>query len=63
MSVRMDPITLVMIVAIAYLLYKVNQLDRLVRGRGKGPGPRPTGQPFPILKENIEPGPFARKKE
>lgn len=56
---RLDGLALLQWLAIAYLLFKVYHLEKLVRG-GSPRGPRPLGDAMPLLKENIEPGPFAK---
>ncbi|HYG60268.1 MAG TPA: hypothetical protein VD902_19540 [Symbiobacteriaceae bacterium] len=50
-----------LVMAVVYLLYKVNRLERRLEGRRSGirTVSMPGGQKVvPILKENIEPGPF-----
>lgn len=51
--------------ALVYLVYKVNRLERLLEeGRPhRQSGSRGKGKVVPLLKENIEPGPFRKKKD
>lgn len=53
-------LTVLLLTAVAYLIYKVHRLERLLdegrtRRRASLEG---DGKVIPILKENIEPGPF-----
>lgn len=57
-----------LLAAVIYLIYKVNRLERLLEGRSGArrvvtrPGGA-NGKIIPILKEQIEPGPFKPDKE
>lgn len=59
---EITPVEVVLLLGLIYLIYKVNKLERMLEGgarrkviRTPGSG---DGKVIPILKEQIEPGPF-----
>jgi hypothetical protein len=60
-----SPFEVLMAIALLYLIYKVNRLERLLEGKSRLRSARPAGDPkiIPILKDHIEPGPFKPEKE
>lgn len=53
-------LTVLLLVAVAYLIVKVHRLERLLDEGGKlrRRAPEGDGKVIPILKDRIEPGPF-----
>jgi len=61
-----SPIEVLLLVGLGYLMYKVNKLERMLEGKARGRMirvPSGDGKVIPILKEQIEPGPFKPEKE
>ncbi|HEY3368793.1 MAG TPA: hypothetical protein VGK74_27365 [Symbiobacteriaceae bacterium] len=55
-------LSVLLLVGMAYLIYRVDRLEKQVRGRSRRASVRvgPNGEKIiPILKDDIEPGPFA----
>lgn len=57
---RFDLISTLLILAVIFLWWKVQRLEAMVQGRRGPRGSRRPGDPIPLLKDDIEPGPFAR---
>lgn len=60
---NISPIEVLMLLGLGYLMYKVNKLERMLDGGAsrRKPVRAPSsgdGKVIPILKEQIEPGPF-----
>jgi hypothetical protein len=58
---QISPIILLLLVMVGYLIYKVHRLEGLLSGRpkvGVRTSRRQSGKVIPILKEDLEPGPF-----
>jgi hypothetical protein len=59
-----SPVDVLLLVAVAYLIYKVTRLERLLESRfARREARHPAdvdGKVIPILKDEIEPGPFKR---
>lgn len=59
-------ILVALVIAVGYLIYRVDRLERRLESGGKlrrtsrAPG---DGKVIPILKDNIEPGPFKQGKQ
>lgn len=61
-----SPVEILLLVGMGYLIYKVNKVERMLEARGRGRTIRVgqgDGKVIPILKEEIEPGPFKPEKE
>lgn len=61
-----NPVDVLLVAAVLYLIYKVNRLERLLEGRSsarRAPARSGDGKVIPILKDQIEPGPFKKGNE
>ena len=66
---NISPIEVLLLLGLGYLMYKVNKLERMLEG-GAGTrrkavrvAPQGDGKVIPILKEQIEPGPFKPERK
>ncbi|HWI53338.1 MAG TPA: hypothetical protein VNT01_14440 [Symbiobacteriaceae bacterium] len=63
---NISPIEVLLLVGMGYLMYKLNKLERMLEGKARGRAirvPQGDGKVIPILKEQIEPGPFKPDRE
>lgn len=58
---NISPIDVLLLLGVGYLIFKVNKLERMLDGGARRRTirvPGGDGKVIPILKEQIEPGPF-----
>ncbi|MDF2631230.1 MAG: hypothetical protein K0R39_5061 [Symbiobacteriaceae bacterium] len=65
---NISPIEVLLLLGLLYLMYKVNKLERMLEGgaakrRPVRVAPQGDGKVIPILKEQIEPGPFKPERK
>lgn len=63
---NISPVEVLLLVGMGYLIYKVNKLERMLEGKARGRTlhiPGGDGKVIPILKEQIEPGPFKPERK
>lgn len=63
---KISPIEVLMLLGLGYLMYKVNKLERMLDGGARRRTirvPQGDGKVIPILKEQIEPGPFKPEQQ
>jgi hypothetical protein len=62
-SVATNWLLLGLLLAVGYLTYRVHRLERALLQRGRVRRSTGDGKVVPLLKENIEPGPFKQGNE